>query len=222
MEQPATALTPECDSHMKAGSVRYGVIVADPPWQYANAGCRGAAENHYPTMTVQEIRALDIAALAADDCILFLWATWPTLIEATSVIEAWGFAYVTGLPWLKIVGAPSIDLWGDLRVKAQYGVGFWVRGCTEPLLIARRGKVSPPDGGFVGLLSENLRHSRKPENVYHIAEQLSGPYLELFARRPRAGWDSWGNEVGLSNRDAVDPVDRVSADRPRAGELFDV
>ena len=88
-----------------------------------------------------------------------------------------------------------MNFWGEWDIKPQYGVGFWVRGCSEPLFIARRGKVSPPTDGFIGLLSENLRHSRKPENIYHYAEQLEGPYLELFARRPRQGWDSWGNEI---------------------------
>ncbi len=174
---------------------KYKVVIADPPWRYANAGCRGAAENHYPTMSIDQIQALPVRDLVDDDCALFLWATWPTLPDAMSVLDAWGFTYVTGLPWLKIVGVPSVNLWGELTVKAQYGVGFWVRGCTEPILIARRGEVSPPDGGFVGLLSENLRHSRKPENLYHIAERLPGPYLEMFARRHRAGWDAWGNEV---------------------------
>jgi N6-adenosine-specific RNA methylase IME4 len=176
-------------------TTRYGVIVADPPWQYANAGCRGAAENHYDTMTIDDICALPVGDVAADNSVLFLWATWPLLLEAQRVIEAWGYEYITGFPWLKIVGLPSINLWGELCVKPQYGVGFWVRGCTEPLLIARKGQVSPPSNGFVGLLSENLRHSRKPENVYHIAEQLPGPYLEMFCRRPRAGWDVFGNEV---------------------------
>lgn len=174
---------------------RYRVIVADPPWNYGNAGCRGAAENHYPTMNVEQICALPIEALAADDSMLFLWATWPQLVEAMAVVKAWGFEYLTGLPWVKIVGLPSVDLWGDLKIKAQYGVGFWIRGCTEPLLIARRGSVAPMSGDLIGLLSENLRHSRKPENVYHIAERLEGPYVELFARRPRKGWDSWGNHI---------------------------
>lgn len=173
----------------------YGVVIADPPWNYANAGCRGAAENHYPTMTTAEICALPVGDLAAPDAALFLWTTWPQLQEGIDVVKAWGFEYVTGLPWVKIVGVPSVDLWGELVIKAQYGVGFWVRGCTEPLLIARRGDVSPASGDLVGLLSENLRHSRKPENVYHIAERLPGPYVELFARRPRAGWDSWGNQI---------------------------
>lgn len=174
---------------------RYSVVVADPPWNYTNSGCRGAAENHYPTMTIAEICALPVKDLATPNAALFLWTTWPQLQEGIDVVKAWGFKYVTGLPWIKIVGVPRIDLWGDLVIKPQYGVGFWVRGCTEPLLIARRGDVSPASGDLVGLLSENLRHSRKPENVYHIAERLPGPYVELFARRPRKGWDSWGNQI---------------------------
>lgn len=175
--------------------MKYPVILADPPWNYNNAGVRGNAENHYPTMSDADIAALPVADLAADDCALFLWATWPKMEAAVAVVKRWGFEYVTGMPWIKIVGLPSVDLWGALTIKPQYGVGFWVRGCTEPLLIARRGKPGLPEGGFVGLLSENLRHSRKPENIYHIAETLPGPYLEMFARRARPGWDVWGNEV---------------------------
>lgn len=177
---------------------KYRVVVADPPWNYSNAGCRGAAENHYPTMPIDDICALPVADYVHDDAALFLWTTWPQLEEGMRVVSAWGFKYVTGLPWIKIVGLPSVDLWGDLTIRAQYGVGFWVRGCTEPLLIARRGDVSPKSSDLVGLLSENLRHSRKPENVYHIAERLPGPYLEMFARRPRAGWDRFGNQVAGS------------------------
>lgn len=177
-------------------SIKYGVVLADPPWNYANSGCRGAAENHYPTMTLKEICAMPISETAADDAVLLLWTTWPQLREGLEVIAAWGFEYITGFPWIKIVGEPSKDRWGELDIKPQYGVGFWVRGCSEPLLIARRGKVSPPVDGFIGLLSENLRHSRKPENIYHYAESLPGPYLELFARRKRLGWNSWGNQIG--------------------------
>lgn len=174
---------------------KYGVIVSDPPWQYGNSGCRGAAENHYPTMAIDDICALPVHDLADDNSVLFLWATWPLLPEAMRVVSAWGFTYVTAFPWIKIVGMPSITLWGELEIKPQYGVGFWVRGASELIIIARRGEVSPPNSGFVGLLSPNLRHSRKPDNIHHIAEQLSGPYLEMFARRPKAGWDVWGNQV---------------------------
>lgn len=173
----------------------YKVILADPPWSYANAGCRGAANNHYSTMTLKDICALPVIDMAAPDAVLLLWTTWPQLREGLEVVAAWGFEYITGFPWIKIVGEPSKDRWGELDIKPQYGVGFWVRGCSEPLLIARRGRVSPPIDGFIGLLSENLRHSRKPENIYHYAEQLDGPYLELFARRRRLGWDSWGDQI---------------------------
>ncbi len=187
--------------------MRYRVIVADPPWNYANAGCRGAAENHYQTMTLADICSLPVEDLSAPDAVLFLWTTWPQLREGLEVVKAWGFTYVTGLPWIKIVGHPSVDLWGELIIKPQYGVGFWVRGCSEPLLVARRGNVSPASGDLVGLLSENLRHSRKPENIYHIAERMTGPYLELFARRPRQGWHSWGNQVESA-------VDLLAASQP--------
>lgn len=174
---------------------KYGVILADPPWSYANAGCRGAAGNHYQTMTMKDICALPVQDWAASDSVLLLWATWPQLREGLEVIASWGFEYITGFPWLKMAGEPSVNRWGEWEVRPQYGVGFWIRGCTEPLLIARRGSVSPPTDGLIGLLSENYRHSRKPDNVYHYAETLPGPYLELFARRKRLGWSGWGNEL---------------------------
>lgn len=175
---------------------RYGVIVADPPWRYANTAVQGNVDAQYPTLSVDEICALPVRELAADDSVLLLWVTWPQLREGLRVVEAWGFEYVTGFPWVKIIGHPSQNLWGEIEVRSQYGVGFWIRGCTEALLIARRGHVSPPSGaGLVGLLSPNLHHSRKPENIYHLAEQLPGPYVELFARRARRGWDNWGNEI---------------------------
>lgn len=180
---------------MNTNGQGYGVILADPPWNYANSGCRGAAENHYPTMSLEEICAMPIAQQSAPNSVLLLWATWPQLREGLAVVDAWGFNYITGFPWIKIVGDPSQNRWGEWEITPQYGVGFWVRGCTEPLLIGRKGKVSPPTDGLIGLLSENLRHSRKPENIYHYAETLQGPYLELFARRRRLGWDSYGDQI---------------------------
>lgn len=173
----------------------YKVIVADPPWQYSNSQVRGAAENHYPTMTIADICALPVADLAAPDAVLLLWTTWPQLKEGLQVVEAWGFEYVTGFPWVKIHGVPQTTLWGNIEIRPRYGVGFWTRGCTELVLICRRGNVKPPTLNFMGLLSENYSHSRKPENLYDYAEAMPGPYLELFARRSRPGWDVWGNEV---------------------------
>ena len=178
---------------MSAGP--YRVIVSDPPWSYRNSGAEGAAAKHYPTMTTADICALPVAPVAATDSVLFLWATWPCLVDAFAVLSAWGFTYKSGLPWIKCQSDPSPDLWGELHVKPQFGTGFWVRGCSEPLLIAVKGSPKPPSGSMVGLLSPNFGHSRKPENVYHLAETLPGPYLEMFARRSRDGWDLFGNQA---------------------------
>lgn len=178
----------------------FRVVIADPPWSYNNSGCRGTAANEYSTMSVGAICDLPVGDLCESDATLFLWATWPNLVEALDVVKAWGFEYVTGLPWIKLREKPFGDLWGEVVAPPQYGVGFWVRGCTEPLLIARRGKVSPVTGDFVGLISENFGHSRKPDNVHQLAERLEGPYLELFARRHRAGWSVFGNEIGATTQ----------------------
>jgi N6-adenosine-specific RNA methylase IME4 len=174
---------------------KYGVIIADPPWDYEQSHIEGAAAREYSTMSLEELSILPIPKLAAENSILLLWATWPKLNEAClPLMKEWGFDYVTGFPWVKITSiAPT--LWGKMEIKVPYGVGFWARGCTEMVLIGRRGKVSPPQNGFVGILSPNLYHSRKPEHLYEYAEALPGPYLELFARRKREGWDTWGNEV---------------------------
>ena len=177
---------------------KYGVILADPPWSYGNSGCRGAAANEYQTMTDQDIVNLPVAKHAADDCVLLLWGTWPKLVEACiPTLQGWGFNYVTAFPWIKIIDV-SYTLFGELEISVPYGVGFWARGCSEVVLIGKRGTPSPPPNGFIGLLSPNLFHSRKPENIYHYAESMPGPYLELFARRQRPGWNAFGNEIANS------------------------
>ena len=173
---------------------RYGVILADPPWQYRNKG-NGAAQNHYPTMTVEEICALPVPNMFADDAVLALWVTWPHLPDAVRIIEAWDCEYKTGFPWIKFQGEPMPDLFGDLHVRPAYGTGAWARGCSELMFIAKHGNANVPDGHFLGLLSERFQHSRKPNNIYAYCEQFPGPYLEMFARRTWPGWDVWGNEV---------------------------
>jgi N6-adenosine-specific RNA methylase IME4 len=97
----------------------YGVIVADPAWRYERSGVEGSAEREYSTMAVDEICALPVASLAARDSVLLLWGTWPLLPDALRVMQSWGFRYVTGFPWVKIEGEPSITLWGELDVKPQ-------------------------------------------------------------------------------------------------------
>jgi N6-adenosine-specific RNA methylase IME4 len=166
---------------------RYGVIVADPPWPYRVAKGQGIAEDQYAVMTDGDLRAMPISQLALDNCVLLLWGTWPKLPEAIQLMTAWGFEYVTGFPWVKT---------NSKNGQPFYGVGYWVRGCSEYVLIGRRGHVSPPRmKGFMGILSPGFKHSRKPDSVHDIAEALPGPYLELFGRRSRPGWTVFGNEV---------------------------
>jgi N6-adenosine-specific RNA methylase IME4 len=176
------------------GRKRYGVILADPSWLYRNGG-NGRASAHYPLMETDAICALPIRDLAANDAVLLLWTTWPCLPDAWRVIAAWGFVYVSGLPWVKVQRAPTPDLWGEYHYRPTWGTGFWVRGCSEPLLICRRGHGRPPEQSYLGLISPNFGHSRKPDNVYEYAEAMPGPYLEVFARRRRSGWDAYGNEI---------------------------
>lgn len=164
-----------------------GTVVADPPWNYRNRSNNGAAEKHYPTMTDEQIAAIPVASVVAADAVLYLWATWPKLPEAMAVLEAWGFTYKTGFPWVKLQKDNQTPAWGT---------GFWVRGCSEPVLIGVRGKAKPPKtAAYMGLLGPGLRHSRKPKTIYELAEQHPGPYIEFFAREERAGWTSVGNEV---------------------------
>lgn len=176
---------------------KYKTIIADPPWQYENGACEGAAERQYAVMSNADIYALPVAELAAEDAVLLLWATFPKLREALETIAAWGFRYITGFPWIKVTSAAT-NLWGEFQFSVQYGVGYWARGTAELVLIATRGDVSPPPNHFVGLLSPNYEHSRKPADLYAYAETLPAPRLELFARRRRVGWDVFGNQVAGS------------------------
>jgi N6-adenosine-specific RNA methylase IME4 len=173
----------------------YGVIYADPPWRFEpwsrDTGMDRAPENHYPTMPVDEIKALQIPA--APHCVLFLWATVPMLLEALDVLAAWGFKYKSALFW----------------VKPQIGLGYWTRNRVEILLIGTRGNVpAPPPGDQPDQVvsAPTGRHSVKPELFAQVIERLYPhvPKLEMFARVTRAGWDAWGNETGALSESAAD------------------
>ena len=179
-------------------------MIVDPPWAYRNRTVRGGAANHYPTIEDPALRALPVGELAGDDSILFLWANWSRLDFAIEVLEAWGFEYKTGFPWLKLVEAPALDLDGDLWLRFALGVGWWVRGISEPILIgvmpeARPVKPAPwgilGDDSIAGLASLRFKHSKKPLGIHDLAERWPGPRAELFAREPRPGWATWGNQV---------------------------
>lgn len=172
----------------------YNIILADPPWSFTVWGKTKRSprsdERHYRTMQLSDICALPVADLAAKDCTLFMWATWPNMAEALEVIRAWGFTYKTaGFVWVK-----------QLRsgFGLHMGLGYYTRANTEPCLLATRGNPKRINAAVRQTVIAPLReHSRKPDEVHHKIVDLMGdlPRVELFARRPFPGWDVWGNEV---------------------------
>jgi N6-adenosine-specific RNA methylase IME4 len=167
------------------GIGKFPVIYADPPWRYDfSKSTSRDIENQYPTMDIDDICELNVQAIANDDCVLFIWATNPKLIEALRVIESWGFEYKTNMVW----------------VKDKIGMGYYARQQHELLLIATKGAlpVSEP-GNRVSSVIEAKRgeHSKKPDCVYEIIERMYPDYskVELFARGNRVGWEVWGNQV---------------------------
>ena len=177
----------------------YGAILADPPWSYEVWSAKGtgrSAEQHYSTMTADDIAALPIAEIAAPDCVLFCWATWPCLAQALTLIAAWGFEYKTcAFDWMK-ADVRQMEIFRD-DASVQVGLGHWTRSNSEPCLLATRGSPKRLDAGVrMGIVERRREHSRKPDCVHDRIERLvAGPYCELFARQKRPGWDVWGNET---------------------------
>jgi N6-adenosine-specific RNA methylase IME4 len=139
---------------------------------------------------------LPVADVAAEDCVLFMWACWPMLPEALKVIDAWGFTYKTcGFDWMKANNRQPDMFREDADV--QVGMGYWTRANSEPCLLATRGKPKRLNADVrMGIIEPRRQHSRKPDCVHGRIERLvAGPYLELFARTPREGWTVWGNET---------------------------
>lgn len=170
---------------------KFAILLADPPWRYdfVEADNR-AIENQYPTLTADEIAAFTdgegraAGDLAANDAVLFLWATNPKLTEAITVIEGWGFTYLTNMAW----------------VKDKIGMGYWARARHELLLIARRGEFSPPPEHLRPdsvIEAPRTAHSAKPVDVYELIESIwpDLPKVEVFARTARPGWAAFGNQV---------------------------
>ena len=169
------------------------MIYADPPWRYSAKKVQGAAEHHYPTMSIDELCALPVADLAAPDSALFLWATFPQLPEALRLIHAWGFVYKTvAFVWLK--QNRKSEGW-------FYGLGFWTRANAEVCLLATRGHPKRQAANVHQFIISPVReHSRKPDEAREKIVALMGdvPRVELFARQIPPGWDVWGNEVESS------------------------
>ena len=176
----------------------YRTIYADPPWQFQNRTGKVAPEhkrlNRYETMTLEEIAQLPVSSIADQKSHLYLWVPNALLPEGLAVMKAWGFEYKTNLVWEKI----RKDGQPDGR-----GVGFYFRNVTELLLFGIKGEKNrtlAPARSQVNLIRTMKReHSRKPDEIISLIESCSpGPYLELFARGDRAGWDMWGNQANAA------------------------
>lgn len=170
--------------------MKYNIIYADPPWRYGDKGCNGAANKHYSTMSISDIAALPVNDIAADNCALFLWGTYPLVQDAMNVIKSWGFTYKTiAFQWVKVYPKSG---------KFVFGLGRWTRGNTEPCFLAIKGKPQRISSSISQLIIEPPgRHSEKPPIVRDKIINLVGdlPRVELFARQQTPGWDVWGNEV---------------------------
>lgn len=186
---------------------KYNVILADPPWSFRSWSSKGmgrSAEQHYPTMRLEDIKALPVSDLAAGDCVLFLWATFPMLKEALEVIDTWGFTYKTvAFTWVKENRKSPGLFWG---------LGYWTRANAEVCLLATRGSPKRQSAAVHQvILSPVERHSKKPDEVQERIVTLMGDVsrVELFARQETPGWDVWGNEVecspGLASRLTISP-----------------
>jgi N6-adenosine-specific RNA methylase IME4 len=173
---------------------RYGTILIDPPWRFANRTGKIAPEHkrlrRYETMSFAEITSLPVASHALPQSHLYMWCPNALLLEGLQIMKAWGFTYKTNIVWYKVRkdGGP------DGR-----GVGFYFRNVTELLLFGSRGKLRTLKPGRTQtniIVSRKQEHSWKPEDAYRIIEACSpGPYLELFARQRRTGWEWWGNQA---------------------------
>lgn len=172
----------------------FRTILADPPWRFQNRTGKIAPEHRrlarYQTLPLDEIKALPVAELAAENAHLYLWVPNALLPEGIEVLRAWGFRYVTQLQWFKVRKDGGPD---------RRGCGFYYRNVTEPLLLGVRGRLRTlaPARSMANLVASRKReHSVKPEEIFDVIEACSpGPYLELFARRERLGWYGWGDQL---------------------------
>lgn len=203
----------------------FGLIMADPPWSFENFSAKGEAKNpkaHYDCMGLDAIKAMPVSALAAPDCVLWMWAINPMVPQALQVIESWGFEVKTFGAWVKRTA----------RGKDAFGTGYLFRSSSEPILIATRGApkvtratrstvasydadgfdpdgVGGPDGStlmrpgadwpdtVITIEAKIREHSRKPDEAFAAAEALLPDVrrIELFSRQARPGWSAWGNET---------------------------
>ena len=162
----------------------YKTIMADPPWSKNQKGAGRGAISHYNLMELNEIKKMPIGELAEENSVCWLWVTNSTIDDGYDVLREWGFEPKSILTWFKF--------------RPQLGLGNYLRNDTEHVLLGTKGKmpiaVKNQPSWFI---APSREHSRKPEEIFAIAERCypGGSYLELFARRRQPGWDAWGNEI---------------------------
>lgn len=198
----------------------YDLIHIDPPNAYEMWGEGGygkAPQAHYPCIDLDDLKRFPVGKLAKRDCVLLLWCWWPFAAIGAHVemFRAWGFEGKTGFPWLK----------RTKHGKVHFGPGYILRECTEMVFVATRGKPAWDDSFCAktrGVIDAEAReHSRKPDDVYAIAEGFM-PHarrIDLFGREQRPGWDSWGNETTKfgGGSTVAGPAPIPAPDAPAAG-----
>lgn len=183
---------------------KYKIIYADPPWTfktYSDKGKQKSPETHYPCMTIEDIYNLPVSEIAENDCILFLWVTFPLLKEGLETIKRWGFTYKTcGFVWVKRNKKSDSFFWG---------LGYWTRANAELCLIATKGKPKRISNSIHQICDARVtKHSKKPDEIRDRIVELCGdvPRVELFARKNTEGWDCIGNEIdGKDIRQVLNP-----------------
>tara|TARA_R100001460_G_scaffold59107_3_gene98919 strand:- start:579 stop:1127 length:549 start_codon:yes stop_codon:yes gene_type:complete len=172
---------------------QFQIIYADPPWTfktYSQKGKGRSPENHYSCMSIEQIKRLPVSNIASKDCVLFLWVTFPLLVQGLETIESWGFKYKTcGFNWVK----------RNKKSNSFFmGLGYWTRSNSELCLIATKGKPKRVSASVHQIIDSRIEsHSKKPDIVRSKIEQLLGdiPRIELFARQKTEGWSVWGDEI---------------------------
>ncbi len=194
--------------------LRYGLMIADPPWSFNNYSPRGwgkSPHKHYQCMSVVDMAALPVGQLAAPDCLLIMWATWPMLPVAVTLMNTWGFRYKTGGCWSKLSKTGG---------KQAFGTGYVLRSASEPFLLGTMGSPEYASRAVRNLITAPVReHSRKPVEMRVIARQLCPhvPAVELFAREPWPGCDVWGNQTNRFGIGTHGP----DGEGAQTGELLD-
>ena len=190
---------------MKFPNKKYNIIYADPPWKFkyqSNKRTEGTSEDlnirdpqkEYSCMDINDIYDLPVKNISDDNCILFLWVTYPLLKEGIRTLEEWGFTYKTcGFSWIKRNKKSDSLFWG---------LGYWTRANNEICLLGTKGKPKRVSKSVHQIIYEPIeKHSKKPSCVRSKIVELCGdlPRVELFARQKTNGWDCWGNEVVMQN-----------------------